>query len=489
MPLAAVCFLTALAAVSADASRGLAAQLEDMLAAQALSGSHAAVYVRSIDDGKELFSHDADAQLIPASNMKIATTSAALRYLGPDYRFETTLSLVPTAGSLTSGDLVMRGNGDPSLVPERVWYLATRVFYAGVREIGDIVVDDGYFAGPRHANGSEQDRSDSAYMAPTGAVSVGFNALLVHVTPGPVAGAAAKVLVDPASDYAVIEAPITTAARGRAWVNVAVDPDADRSRVRVTGRIPQGDPGRAYWRRVDNPPVFAGEVLKATLQQVGVKVRGRVKVGPTPLDAVRLTTLASPRLADLVSALNKNSNNFMAEQVALALGAARFGAPGTWDKARAAIAGFLEHDVGLAPGTFRIGNGSGLHDVNRMSPRQVVRVLEYMQKNPSFSPEFVASLAVAGSSGTLAERMRATEAAHLLRAKTGTLASASALSGYVTTRGGRTLAFSIIINGYHAPISEVWHVQDQMGALLASLERERHAPEGDRHDVVEVAAP
>ena len=85
-------------------------------------------------------------------------------------------------------DLVMRGNGDPSLVPERVWYLATRVLYAGVREVGDIVVDDGYFAGPRHANGSEQDHSDSAYMAPTGAVSVGFNALLVHVSPGPVAG-------------------------------------------------------------------------------------------------------------------------------------------------------------------------------------------------------------------------------------------------------------------------------------------------------------
>jgi D-alanyl-D-alanine carboxypeptidase/D-alanyl-D-alanine-endopeptidase (penicillin-binding protein 4) len=457
--------LAPLATPPAEAERDLAARLEEALGAEALAGARAAVCVRRVSDGHELFAREADLQLIPASNLKIVTTAAALRYLGPDFRFVTDAYLTPG----TPAELDVVGFGDPYLVPERLWYLATRIYFAGVREVGDVVVDDSYFAGPRFAGGVEQDPSDSAYMAPTGAVSAGFNAILIHVLPGPVAGAAARVLVDPASSYAELEAPITTVARGKTKVHVDVSPRGDHSRVRVTGRIVLGDTPFETWRRVDNPPVFAGRLLETLLTQVGVKVRGRVRAGPRAATAVKLTSVESPALAEVVSDLNKSSNNFMAEQIALALGAARQGAPATWEKARASLEGFLEDEVGLERGSYRIGNASGLHDVNRMSARQLVRVLEYVQRSPAMAPEFVASLAVAGASGTLTDRMRSTDAAHLLRAKTGTLSNASALSGYVTTKGGDTLAFSIIVNDYRCPVSEVWRVQDRIGAALASL--------------------
>jgi serine-type D-Ala-D-Ala carboxypeptidase/endopeptidase (penicillin-binding protein 4) len=455
---------------SATSASDFAAQIDNILSAPAVTSGKLGVCIRRLDDAVDLYSRDADTPLVPASNMKILTTAAALHYLGPDYRFTTEILGEQSLAGVISGDLIIRGNGDPSLVPERLWYLATRLIYAGAHEItGNIVVDDSYFAGPRMANGWEQDRSSSAYMAPTGAVSIGFNVIQVHVLPSSTAGAAAKVLIDPASDYAAIEGTVTTVAKGRTYVNVDVVPVADRSHVRVSGRINLTDPGRSFWRRIDNPPVFAGEVMKAALQQLGITVRGKVKVAAAPDNVPRLATLTSVRLAEIVNSLNKSSNNFAAEQVALTLGAARFGPPATWEKAQSAIEAFLEGEVGLKHGSYQIRNGSGLHDVNRVSPRQIVSVLEYMRDQPAIAPEFVTSLAVAAGSGTLSERMQKTDAAHLLRAKTGTLSTASALSGYVTAKSGETVAFSILVNDYPTPISEVWAVQDQLGALLAGL--------------------
>ncbi len=469
--------LSSLAAATASAPSALTAELDNILMSDALVGARVGVYIKRLDNNQQLYAQAADTLFIPASNVKIVTSAAALHHFGPDYRFKTEVSLVPQGGNNQKGTLVIKGYGDPSLVPERLWYLATRVYFAKLRELDGIIVDDSYFEGTRLANGFEQDRTDNAYMAPSGALSVGFNAILIHVQPGDAAGLGAHVMVDPVSDYTVLENSVKTVSRGRTSVTVEVSPAGDRDRVRVSGRINLNDPGRAYWRRINNPPMAAGELLKTILQSLGVKVRGKVRTGTVPQNAVRITTVASPRLADILASVNKSSNNFMAEQVALALGAARFGPPATWDKAQAAFDDFLTNTVGLAPGTYTLRNGSGLHDVNRMSPRQLVAVLELMKRNLQLAPEFTASLAVAGSSGTLTDRMRSTEATHLLRAKTGTLSNASALSGYLSARNGATIAFSILINSYRVPVSSVWRVQDQIGAALASFDFEPTAAE------------
>lgn len=116
---------------------------------------------------------------------------------------------------------------------------------------------------------------------------------------------------------------------------------------------------------------------------------------------------------------------------------------------------------------FVIGNASGLHDVNRMTPRGVIQVLTYMDRHSNLSPEYTASLAIAAGTGTLRDRMKESDAAYLLRAKTGTLSIASALSGYVALKSGERVAFSMIVNDYKQPIEEIWSVQDQFGATLA----------------------
>lgn len=447
------------------------ASLRQALAHPGLRGARLGVAVQRLDTGEHLFAHDSQAQLIPASNVKLITSAAALSILGADYQFKTEfLGNVDAVGNIES-DLTVVGYGDPYLLPERISYLVSRLYFMGVREVhGDVVVDDAYFdPSTRMAQGWQEDLTSNAYMAPAGALSVGFNAVMVHVLPGLGNAPWARVMVDPQQAYAQVTGTVATVDGGMPTrLNVDVAPRGNSSAVRVSGNISRSDPGRAYWRRIDNPPMFAGEVLMQALRKQGIAVAGQVRGRKNKPSAPVLLTALSPRLSELLLPLNKYSNNFMAMQMALVLGAHRYGAPATWNKAAQALQNFLADDVGIQKGSYTLGNASGLHSVNRLSAAQLLRLLRHMHDSPALACEFTNSLAVAAGSGTLAERMVGGPAAHLLRAKTGTLSKASALSGYLTTHEGVPLAFSLLVNNYRH-IAEVWAAQDGFAEAMAKL--------------------
>jgi D-alanyl-D-alanine carboxypeptidase/D-alanyl-D-alanine-endopeptidase (penicillin-binding protein 4) len=210
-------------------------------------------------------------------------------------------------------------------------------------------------------------------------------------------------------------------------------------------------------------------VLRCALLQVGIRVHGDVVRSTAARPGMPLLyTAQSPPLAELLGPLNKYSNNFMAMQLALVLGAHMFGAPATWPKAHRAITTFMAQQVGVPTASYTLANASGLHSLNRLSAAQLVRLLRHMQRQPALATEFTASLAVAAGSGTLQERMLGARAAHIVRAKTGTLTRASALSGYATAANGVPLAFSILVNDY-AHLAAVWAAQDALAEALAAL--------------------
>lgn len=446
----------------------LAARLDPIVSAQSRGRAQVGLNIVRADTGEELYGSHSDTLLVPASTLKIFSTAAALSGLSTGFQFKTDIVGRRGAGGAIVGDLGVKGEGDPVLIPERLWYLATRLYFMGVREItGDIVVDDSYFDGPRAANGWEEDSSSRAYMAPLGAVSAGYNAVLVHVLPGSAVGQPAQVLIDPISDYTQLKSTVKTVASGRADVDISVTPLENRSQVNVSGRIAVGDAGRGYWRRIDSPPLFTGELIRKSLEQIGITVKGRVREGGIDAAAPSLLTLESPPLGEIIGRLNKHSNNFVASQIAYALGAHVYGPPGNWPKAHNAIEAFLTQQVGLEPGTFELGNASGIHTNNRVTARQLVKVLRYMYGQPALGPEFISSLAVAGSSGTLASRINTGSAAHNLRGKTGTLSTACALAGYITAKSGETLAFAFMVNHYGRRIRDVWAAEDAIAQILA----------------------
>lgn len=169
----------------------------------------------------------------------------------------------------------------------------------------------------------------------------------------------------------------------------------------------------------------------------------------------------------MLKRVNKNSSNFMAEQLLKTLGAEATGDPGSWAGGVSSVEEFLESEVGIPRGTFIMKNGSGLNDANRFSAAQVAKLLRFMWHRFPLAPEYMSSLGIAGKDGTIHYRMEGTDAVGRLRAKTGTLENVSALSGYVEAVNGERFAFSMMANDFPGRLSPIIAGLDAVGAAMA----------------------
>ena len=445
-------------------------KLEELLGSTALQGGQSSLVVKRVRDSAPLFEYNPDQLLIPASTIKLFTSALALETLGPDYRFKTQLhGTTSLDGSSITGNIYLKGFGDPWFVPEQVWQLGQRLKATGVKGIsGDIIIDHSFFSGPTGANGIEQDTSSKAYMAPAGAVSVGFNAVAVHVRPNSEVNKPAHIYIEPGGHQMVLEGTIKTVEGKATYYGIEIEPFGTTNKVILSGNIHPQEGPQQTWRRITNPPHHAGAVFAQLLRETGITVEGKILSGLTPPQSPLLAEIESPRLADLLSKVNKYSNNFMASQIGRAVGAHIYGAPGTWAKAEKAMQRYLQQNLDLPPTAYSIKNASGLHDLNRVTTRQIIELLEHVYNQPRLRIEYLNSLAVTGGTGTLEKRMHQSPTKGLLRGKTGTLSVASALSGYVYDRDGELLVFAFITNHFKNGITPVIEIQDQIGDLLAS---------------------
>ncbi len=431
------------------------------------------IHVRSVADGTTLFARAADTLLNPASNMKVITAAAALEILGPEFRYETELYGLHELDEkgVLRGNLYVKGQGDPTFVSERMFRMVEDLWQLGLRRVtGDIIIDDTYFDQVREGPGWEQEHSDRAYIAPTGAVSLNFNAVAIHIRAGPTERGKAIVSVDPDSDFFVIDnRVITSAARSRRRHIPASIGEGRRQRIMVRGRHPISRGPSVYYRRIDNPAAYFGNTFKAYAKRRGIKfARGRVKRGAVPSRAELVHRSVSRPLGRIVTTMNKVSQNHIAEQLLKTLGAEAIGPPGSWPKGVRAVEAFLEREVGIPRGAYVMKNGSGLNDTNRFSPKQMTAVLAHSANHFQIAPEFMASLAVAGRDGTTRWRLDDPETAGRVRAKTGTLENVSALSGYARTRSGETVAFSILVNDHPGSYSTIIEGVDTIATAVAT---------------------
>jgi serine-type D-Ala-D-Ala carboxypeptidase/endopeptidase (penicillin-binding protein 4) len=218
--------------------------------------------------------------------------------------------------------------------------------------------------------------------------------------------------------------------------------------------------GRGF-SRVGAPALDAARRFVKALRAAGVRVDGRTGVGPTPAEAREVAGVDSPPMSELARLTNAPSDNFDAEMLLKALGAA-FGGAGTTPAGAAVVRQQLSV-FGITP---QVVDGSGLSRANRTTPRQVVTLLAGMHAQEEVGPAFESSLAVAGRTGTVRRRMRGTPAQDRCRTKTGTLRAVSALAGYCVTTAGRTVAFAMLMSTRNITRAHV--VQDRMTAAIAT---------------------
>ncbi|MCG6957794.1 MAG: D-alanyl-D-alanine carboxypeptidase/D-alanyl-D-alanine-endopeptidase [Gemmatimonadetes bacterium] len=450
------------------------------------------VLVVSLDHGDTLFAQAPDSTVAPASNMKLLTTAAALRELGPDFRFRTYLVTDGSVdGGTLHGDLVLYGTGDPGLsdrfFPSRTTpfeKLADDLLAAGIRTVaGDLVGDASYLPGPlRPAGWDAADLND--HFAP--AISaLSFNENVVSVRVHPAAKAGAHPSVESIPDHASLDVDneavtVTRSSRARLWIDRRNPTDP----ILVGGTIARG--GRDAWREltVSDPAAFAISVFRTVLEDRGIEIRGtdRVVRDPTaslvgsseisaPSSGTRRRTrilahLVSPPLREYLAVVNKRSNNLFAELIFRTIGRVETGEGAPVQSARQVDRSLT--DLGVDMGPVVQLDGSGLSAGNRVTTGTLVDVISRMENSPLWG-EYWATLPEAGNRRELA-RMFRTPAAGNLRAKTGTIDGVSALSGVVQSRDGERLAFSMVVNGTPST-SRAKRLENGVGARLASFTR------------------
>ena len=433
--------------------------------------------------GDTLYSRNADKLFMPASNMKLLTGAAALVQLGPDYRWTTTLlQRGVVRDSALLGDLVVRGNGDPSisahmqkgdaLAPLRS--LADSLRARGVSRVhGRLVAAPSPFTDAPLGYGWSWSDLDESYSAGIDALYFNEGFTEVVVRGGTHTGDPVRATTRPATTFPALIVRARTVARlsssssaadsAAARDGIMVSQDSSRTGVLVAGAIAEGDSAVVEITFRDQQAAYL-LALREALASRGIVVdeaRSDTTARMSPI-----ATLQSPTLREVLPFFEKPSQNQIGELLLKTLALAKTGAgradSGSMVVARQIMAWGAEKDG------FAIHDGSGLSRHDYVSPRTLVHVLAAMQRQPEFAI-FYDALPIAGVDGTIGSRMKGTPAAGNVHAKTGTLDKARSLSGYVTTADGRVLVFSALCNNYTTPTRVVDRVSDAIAIRLASL--------------------
>ena len=474
-----------------SATEQLAETVASAVEADAFGGAPWGVHVVNLRTGNTLYSRNEARPFVPASNVKLATTAAALEQLGPEYRFTTTAYATgPVDDGTLRGHLIVRGAGDPTLGGYRQRDDPAQVFrqwadslrQAGITRIdGNVIGDAGPLPDPPYGHGWSWEDLSYGYGAPMGGLIFNENTVDLTVR-GRDVGQPGRVQLTPfRTDYVTIKNQSHT-------VPPSAEDDEDYLRlpgtntVRVRTRVHPSDVEEATIA-ISNPTRYFAHSLRTVLQRNGIAVTGHaaaldaVGLAPAYRDSTyrRVASYTSPPLAEISRTLNHESRNLYAEQVlrTLALEVPP-DTEGDHPPGSAALGIEAVHETlvraGVDTSRVELADGSGLSRQNLLSPRALVQVLQYMWVHPNspVSTAFYDSLPQGNEDGTLEYRFRASDAAEV-RAKTGTLSHVSALSGYTTTGQDTPVAFSILVNHHLAESSRARAAQDAIVNAVSRL--------------------
>ena len=423
------------------------------LAQAGIPETAAAVYAHEVGAAEPFLAVEAERALNPASVMKLVTTYAGLELLGPAYVWPTEIY---SAGALQQdvlgGDLVIKGYGDPKMTLENFWLLLRNLRGRGVREIrGDLVLDRGYFAGEGFDPGRFDDQPTRPYNTGPDALLVNYKAIRLQFIPEPETRSV-RIAVEPVLPQIAIVNNLTLdkAACGD-WVSrlkLDAQGGSQQARLAFNGNFSVACGERVRHFSVLGHSQYIHSLFQELWREMGGTLTGGVRDGAVGNGARMLATVQSQTLSEIVRDINKFSNNVMARQLFLTLGAVGGGAPATAEKATRTIKQWLAQK-GLAAPELVLENGSGLSRLERISAENLGRLLVNAFRS-AVMPELIASLPVAAVDGTMRKRLSGAEVAGQAHIKTGSLAGVRSIAGYVLDNQGRRIVVVLIVNHANA---------------------------------------
>ena len=463
-------------AAAAATPAQVAQRVQEAIRASGLPADSVGVSVREVATNALVADARGGTAMVPASNMKVLTTGAALHVLGADWSFRTRL--------LRDGDrLTVVGDGDPSLgdpalaggrTTEQLmdaWVSAVRA--AGVRRVRELVADDRVLDREFTHPSWPADQLNASYCAQVAGLNIHENLLgFVLASSG---GRPSVVRVEPASSWVSVDASRATARTGKgSEQTIGIARTEDPWSYSLRGNM-KSVPDQPITACVQDPPRYFALYLADRLRTGGVAVDA-VRVA-APADPAASGAEAAPAItrgiAEVIAECNTESHNLYAEALLKRIGAARSGGPGSWTSGARALAEAVDERLGngIAARALVASDGSGLSRDNRVAPGLATAWLASLARDPRLGQPFLASLAVAGRTGTVAKRFPNLDTSTVfVPCKTGYINGVSCLSGCVGRPGAvPRYAFSVMCNDLSKARNDIAKAKDLQERIVMIL--------------------
>ncbi len=453
---------------------------------EAARGAHWGIHAVALASGQTLAAINQTRHFVPASNTKLFSTALALDRLGPNYRFQTKVvaDMLPDKKGRIMGDLRLIGGGDPTLSGRIYPYqpkaqtnspyapledLAAQLIERGVKEIqGDILGDDTRYPWEPFPEGWAVDDPIYEYGAPVSALTWNDNAFRLTLDAAAETGQAPGLTIFPNIGYFNIQNLASTGSGREKKIDIRRIPAANE--IVVSGQL--GIAANSYTELlgVDDPALFTASAFREVLEQKGIKVAGsarpyhRLEGEARPIGGQILAQRMSPNLAEVAQVVNKVSQNLHAEILLREVAFVKR-SEGTRKLGQEEMKDFLA-EAGAAKDGFHFEDGSGLSRLTLLTPETAVKLLTYMHKSKN-AEAYALTLPIGNEDGTLDTRFAGQAKASRIHAKTGSLSHVSALSGYADSPTRGRIAFSILVNNFNSPTSEIRSIVDKIVMAIA----------------------
>lgn len=443
-------------------SADLEKEIKEIIERPEFERSRWGILIETLQTEQTIYSFNDRYYFIPASNVKLLTTAAALRQLGSEFRIRTSVYGRGTLPNLTT--LRVIGRGDPSLTTVQLQELAQQLKRLGVRHISQLIVEDSYFQEPRINSSWEWSDLLTEYAVSVNSLIFNENAVTLTIKPGNISESVQLNWSDSiAQQQYQVNNQAITASSGTPY-SLKINGVLGKPIVEIKGKLSIDSQPDIWNLAIINPDHYFLESFRYLLASEGIKVSQGVISNNSlrSLQGTELASIESPPLTFLLKKTNQESNNLFAEVLLRILGR-----ESTYLTGVEAIKKSLT-ELGVDPSSYQLKDGSGLSRQNLVSPQALVQTLRLMSQIPE-GDIYRDSLAVAGVSGTLKGRFLNTFVQGNLQAKTGTLTGVVALSGYLNIPNYQPLVFSIIVNQSEQSAANLRGAIDKIILLLSLL--------------------
>ncbi len=434
-------------------------QIHTIIQSSGLS-TNLGIKIVSIKSNKTLYELNANSLFNPASNNKLYTCISALSLLDTAYSYTTSVYH-------NNNKLYLVGGGDPDLSLTALDSLAEIVSKTSDK-FDSLILDDSFHDAQRFGEGWMWDEGSEWYAAQISALSVNDNCVDFYVSPGEL-GQAVQINFSPNTNYIQVTNDSKTVADTTNFMAFKIDRDwmSQTNNFSILGNLMDTTSIDTFYRNVDDPTLFTGNVFAEMLQSRGMNI-SNIGKGSLPKKAELIATHQSESLINSLENLMVESDNLTAELTLKLIGREQTDIQGNWDNGLTAIKTFLQNEVQIDTTQFRLADGSGVSRYNYSSPNHFIQLLTWAYNQESVKDKLLLALPNGGD-GTLEDRFPNHKGGNRVFAKTGSLSGVTSLSGYVFTKSGEPIVFSILMNGFSGSSAPFRKLQDQIVTYLTSL--------------------